>query len=132
LEKRDWYAEDIDAVIEHLESDKGGLSEEEASRRLGVYGQNELKEEKKTTALELLIGQFKSILVIILIISAAVSAYISFREGEALCHPHYRDHECHPGLRPRVPCRTGCRGPQEDGVPPRPCLEEWEGVLHRL
>jgi magnesium-transporting ATPase (P-type) len=52
LEKRDWYAEDIDAVIEHLESDKGGLSEEEASRRLGVYGQNELKEEKKTTALE--------------------------------------------------------------------------------
>jgi len=83
LEKRDWYAEDIDAVIEHLESDKGGLSEEEASRRLDVYGPNELKEEKKTTALELLIGQFKSILVVILIISAIVSAYISYREGEA-------------------------------------------------
>jgi Ca2+-transporting ATPase len=83
LEKRDWHSEEIDSVIEHLESEKSGLSEEEASRRLGVFGPNELKEEKKTTALELLIGQFKSVLVVILIISALVSAYISFREGEA-------------------------------------------------
>jgi len=83
LEKRNWHSEDIDSVIEDLESDKRGLSEEEASRRLEVFGPNELKEEKKTTALELLIGQFKSVLVVILIISALVSAYIAFKEGEA-------------------------------------------------
>ena len=43
MEKRDWHSEDIDSVIEHLESDRGGLSEEEPSRRLGVFGPHERK-----------------------------------------------------------------------------------------
>jgi len=83
LEKRDWHAEDIDAVYEHLGTGRDGLDGEEAQRRLEIYGPNELKEEKKVTPLELLIGQFKSILVIILVFSALVSAYISYVEGEA-------------------------------------------------
>lgn len=83
MEKRDWYSEEIDSVIERLETDRGGLSEVEASRRLEVFGPNELKEGKKTTAVELLLGQFKSVLVVILIISALVSAYIAFKEGGA-------------------------------------------------
>ena len=83
MEKRDWHAEDIDAVYEHLGTGRDGLDGEEAQRRLEIYGPNELKEEKKVTPLELLIGQFKSILVIILVFSALVSAYISYVEGEA-------------------------------------------------
>ena len=45
---------------------------------LGVFGPNELKEKKTTTALELLIGQFKSILVTIFIIFAALVDFIPF------------------------------------------------------
>ncbi len=83
MEKQDWHAEEINTVLHNLETNRKGLNEEQVSKKLELFGPNELKEEKKTTPLELFIGQFKSILVIILIISALVSAYISFQEGEA-------------------------------------------------
>ncbi|MGD2201733.1 MAG: HAD-IC family P-type ATPase, partial [Candidatus Bathyarchaeota archaeon] len=82
MEKKNWHAEDIENVIDILDSSRKGLEKEEAARRLKEYGPNELKEEKRVTPLELFIGQFKSILVIILILSALVSAYISVKEGE--------------------------------------------------
>ncbi|UCH56640.1 MAG: cation-transporting P-type ATPase [Candidatus Bathyarchaeota archaeon] len=83
MEKVDWHAEGIETVLERLGSSRYGISEEEAKERLIKYGPNELKEEKKVTPLEIFLGQFKSILVIILILSALVSAFISFRKGEA-------------------------------------------------
>jgi len=82
VEREDWHAYDAESVLEFLGTSQRGLTEEEALRRLESYGPNELREEKKVTPLELLIGQFKSILVIILIISAVVSAYISMRKAE--------------------------------------------------
>ena len=77
-----WHAVEIEEVLEALETDRGGLSEEEAERRLREYGPNELREEKRVTPLQIFLRQFKSILVIILIVSARVSAYISVRRGE--------------------------------------------------
>jgi len=82
MEKRIWHAEDIESILESLSSSRSGISEEAAKERLERFGPNELKEEKRTTPLELFLGQFKSILVIILIISAIVSAFISVRQGE--------------------------------------------------
>ena len=84
MENRAWHAEDVDEVLEQLETSRSGIGEEEAERRLEVYGPNELTEEKKTTPLEIFLSQFKSVLVVILIISAIVSAYIAIHEGEAL------------------------------------------------
>lgn len=78
-----WHATDIEMVLESLETGPNGISNEEAKRRLEIYGSNELREEKRVTPFEIFIGQFKSILVIILILSAIVSAYISMRRGEA-------------------------------------------------
>jgi len=77
-----WHAVEVEAVLEALETDRGGLSEEEAERRLREYGPNELREEKRVTPLQIFLEQFKSILVIILIVSALVSAYISMKKGE--------------------------------------------------
>ena len=81
-EDRAWHAADVESVLESLGTGLKGLGEEEAQRRLEEYGPNELREEKGVTPLEIFIGQFKSILVIILILSAIVSAYISMRKGE--------------------------------------------------
>ena len=81
-EDRAWHAADVESVLESLGTGLKGLGEEEAQRRLEEYGPNELREEKRVTPLELFVGQFKSILVIILILSAIVSAYISMRKGE--------------------------------------------------
>jgi len=83
LEREAWHAIEIESVLESLGTSRRGLSEEEAQRRLEEYGPNELREEKRVTPLQIFIGQFKSILVIILILSAIVSAYISMRKGEA-------------------------------------------------
>ncbi len=82
LENKAWHAEDIESVLKILGTNRRGIEEKDAKERLEHYGPNELKEERKTTPLELFIGQFKSVLVIILILSAIVSYYISFRKGE--------------------------------------------------
>ena len=82
MERDAWHAAAVESVLESLGTGLKGLGEEEAQRRLEEYGPNELREEKRVTPLEIFIGQFKSILVIILILSAIVSAYISMRKGE--------------------------------------------------
>jgi Ca2+-transporting ATPase len=53
-------------------------------KRLETYGPNELREEEKWKWYHLLFEQFTSILVIILIIAAIVSAYVATLEGEPM------------------------------------------------
>ncbi|MGC8971176.1 MAG: calcium-translocating P-type ATPase, PMCA-type [bacterium] len=52
-----------------------GLSSEEASKRLKTYGYNELPEPPKPTILAQFLDQFKSMLVLILIAAAIISAF---------------------------------------------------------
>lgn len=82
MEEKTWHAVKLETVLESLETGREGISDEEVQYRLEKYGPNELREEKKVTPIEIFIGQFKSILVIILILSAIVSAYISMRRAE--------------------------------------------------
>jgi Ca2+-transporting ATPase len=84
LEKKDWHSTEIDGVIEALETSREGISEEEATKRLQEYGPNELKEEKKEQWYHILFEQFTSILVIVLMVSAAISGYLAWQEGEAM------------------------------------------------
>jgi len=84
LENIDWHANEVDEVLEALETSREGITDEEAGRRLEEYGANELKEEAKTKWYHILFEQFTSILVIILIISAAVSAHLAMQEGEPM------------------------------------------------
>ncbi|MFH2111310.1 MAG: cation-transporting P-type ATPase [Candidatus Bathyarchaeota archaeon] len=84
MEKSNWHATEIDDALKSLESGRQGITDEEVERRLQLYGPNELVEEKKTKWYHLLYEQFTSILVIILIIAAIVSAYIAIQEGEPM------------------------------------------------
>lgn len=52
-----------------------GLSSEEATKRLKTYGYNELPEPPKPTLLAQFLDQFKSMLVLILIVAAIISAF---------------------------------------------------------
>jgi Ca2+-transporting ATPase len=83
LEEKSWHAEEVDTVVKSLESSRSGISEEEAQKRLKLYGSNELVEKHKITPLQIFLDQFRSILVIILVISAIVSAYIAWEDGDA-------------------------------------------------
>jgi Ca2+-transporting ATPase len=84
LENIDWHAKEVEDVLEALETSREGITDEEAGRRLEEYGANELKEEAKIKWYHILYEQFTSILVIILIISAAVSAYLAIQESEPM------------------------------------------------
>lgn len=69
-----YYDEAADAVLKALNTSEAGLSSEEAENRLEKYGKNELKEEEKTSVVKLFLSQFKSFLIVILVVAALVSA----------------------------------------------------------
>lgn len=71
-----YHDEAADAVLKTLDTSETGLSSGEAENRLKKYGKNELKEEEKTSAVKLFLSQFKSFLILILIVAALVSAFL--------------------------------------------------------
>ena len=60
-------------LLQRLETTPGGLTEDEAGKRLRQYGPNLLKRRKRSDALTLLLAQFKSPIIIILIFAAGLS-----------------------------------------------------------
>jgi len=75
-----WYAMPAEAVLKELDTSAQGLSREEAARRLEKYGPNTLKEEKKISPWQILFGQFKNFLIILLIAATVISLFL----GETL------------------------------------------------
>jgi len=69
----DWHAMPVDDVLRALETRLDGLDEEEARRRLGRFGANRLRPPRPTSALHLLVTQFQSIVVWLLVGAALVS-----------------------------------------------------------
>ncbi|MCK4591901.1 cation-transporting P-type ATPase [Candidatus Parcubacteria bacterium] len=73
MKQENWYSLSLKEVLHSLKSSKFGLSAEEAEKRLKKYGKNELPQKEKFTQLDIVISQFKSPLVYILLIAALVS-----------------------------------------------------------
>ncbi len=74
--KRPWHTLTKEEVLKALETSLSGLSEEEARERLSRFGLNELEEVKTTPAWKIFLDQFKSILIVILLIAAVVSYFL--------------------------------------------------------
>jgi len=72
-----WYNLEVAKTLEALGSRQQGLSSEEAQKRLLQFGPNELGEKKKASPGIILLAQFKSFLIIILIVAAAVSGALA-------------------------------------------------------
>ncbi|MEO8338564.1 MAG: cation-translocating P-type ATPase [Nitrospirota bacterium] len=68
-----WSAED---VLKHLGSSANGLSAQEAAQRLAADGPNELKEGERISALQILLAQFKSLIIWILIAAGVISGLL--------------------------------------------------------
>jgi Ca2+-transporting ATPase len=64
----------VDEALTILETSREGLTEEEARRRLTVFGRNELAEKKRVTALTILLRQFRDVFVVMLIAASIISA----------------------------------------------------------
>lgn len=73
-ETRAWHAEPADAVLAALSASGRGLSEDEVARRLREYGPNVLPEKGPTPLWLIVLRQFMSPLIYILVAAAVVSA----------------------------------------------------------
>lgn len=70
------YRKDIQERLEEFGSSEQGLSQSEAREKLDRHGYNEIEEEKPESILSLFFGNFKDVMIIILLIAAGVSAFI--------------------------------------------------------
>jgi len=75
-----WHLRPAEEVLAQLDSAATGLTALEAARRLAADGPNELKEGKRISPLRIFLGQFKSLIIWILIGAGVVSGVL----GEGL------------------------------------------------
>jgi len=81
--ERNWHNLSVSEAIESLNSGLQGLTRDEAERRLGQFGPNELVEKEKTRPWLLFLGQFKNFLIIILLVAAVISGVLALTgEGD--------------------------------------------------
>lgn len=71
-----WHALSTDEVLSHLHTTAGGLTVGEATRRLAEVGPNELAATHRVSPWALLFEQFKNVLIVILLIATALSAFL--------------------------------------------------------
>ncbi len=71
-----WYQFEVDEVFKRLDTSEYGLTIEEAKKRLAEFGPNKLAEAERISKLKIIIQQFKSPLIYILLIAAIVTAFL--------------------------------------------------------
>ncbi len=64
---------DEKTALENLNATPDGITSQEAEKRTGIYGKNELQEGRKKTIAEMFLEQFKNVMVIILLIAAVIA-----------------------------------------------------------
>lgn len=81
-EKNSFFTESVEAIASQLHTDPlSGLTSEEAQRRLAQNGPNEIQEGEQTTLWQKFIDQFKDAMIVILLISAALSILLEGIHG---------------------------------------------------
>jgi Ca2+-transporting ATPase len=71
-----WHTLQVETVLRELGTAPGGLASAEADRRLAQHGPNELQAAQRVSPWALLAEQFKNVLIIILLLATALSAFL--------------------------------------------------------
>lgn len=74
--KQKFWSMPLDEILKSLEASKDGLTGNKAKEKLTTYGPNSIKEKKNNSALNLLISQFKSPIIIILFFAIGLSFFL--------------------------------------------------------
>ena len=76
LQSSPFWSLSTDQVLQQAHSTIAGLSHPEAKQRLSQYGANSLKQTHQSSALVLLLNQFKSPIILILVFAAVLSIFL--------------------------------------------------------
>jgi Ca2+-transporting ATPase len=71
-----WHAMEAEAVLAQLSTSSAGLTEEVVRTRLEQHGPNELAEGQRVSPLKIFLDQFKSFLIIILLVAVGLSVIL--------------------------------------------------------
>ncbi len=71
-----WHTRSTDQAFAQLDSGESGLSQKEAEARLAKYGPNEIQAAHRVSPWEILLEQFKNVLILILLGATAISFFL--------------------------------------------------------
>ena len=74
--KEPFWSMDAEEIFGALETNISGLSDEEVTERLKIFGPNIIKEYPKSSKIKIALRQFQSLLIIILIIAGSVTVFL--------------------------------------------------------
>jgi magnesium-transporting ATPase (P-type) len=74
--REDWHTRSPEDVLAQLGASVSGLSAADAAQRLATNGPNELKESKGVSPLQMFLGQFKSLIIWILVAAGGIAAVL--------------------------------------------------------
>lgn len=75
-----WYQQKQQAVMAHFKSATSGLTSKQVDVQRELFGKNQLETAKGTSPFQILIGQFKDVLIIVLLLAASVSMGLAIYE----------------------------------------------------
>ncbi len=71
-----WHVHQLEEVYDALGTDREGLDSKTAQRRLDEYGPNEIEAEEGISPLRIFLDQYRSVLIWLLVVAAAVMALV--------------------------------------------------------
>ncbi len=78
-----YYNNSVDEVVQSLQTSlTSGLTADEARKRLEQYGTNEFAKKKGKSLFVKFLAQFKSFMIIVLLVAAAISGIVGYMHGE--------------------------------------------------
>ena len=74
--KKPFWALTVEEVLRILETKESGLDDEEAESRLKIFGPNVLEKERRFAKLKIFLNQFKSPLILILVVAGVIVLFL--------------------------------------------------------
>ncbi len=80
-----FYNQSVQDVVSQLKTNETkGLTSDETKRRLEEYGYNQLQSKGKKSFFQIFMAQFRSFMIIVLLVAAVISGVVGVMEGEGL------------------------------------------------
>ncbi len=82
---KEFYGKEISELVTRLKTnEQSGLTTDEVRRRITEYGYNQIESKSKKSIVRMFFEQFRSFMIIILLVAAAISGVVGIMEGEGL------------------------------------------------